>query len=35
MAKLGLKAKQRKAYKVTTKRKHDDAVADNYPKSEL
>jgi putative transposase len=29
MAKLGLKAKQRKASEVTTKRKHDDAVADN------
>jgi putative transposase len=28
-AKLGLKAKQRRAYKATTKRKHDDAVADN------
>ena len=29
MAKLGLKVAQRVAYKVTTKRKHSDAVADN------
>ena len=29
MAKLGLKATQRQAYKVTTQRKHSDAVADN------
>lgn len=29
MEKLGLKVKQRIAYKVTTKRKHGDAVADN------
>lgn len=29
MKKLGLKVKQRIAYKVTTKRKHSDAVADN------
>ena len=29
MAKLGLKVTQRIAYKVTTKRKHSDAVADN------
>ena len=29
MRKLGLKATQRQAYKVTTKRKHSDAVAAN------
>ena len=29
MSKLGLKVTQRIAYKVTTKRKHSDAVADN------
>ena len=29
MKRLGLKVKQRVAYKVTTKRKHSDAVADN------
>ena len=29
MKKLGLIVKQRKAYKVTTKKKHSDAVADN------
>ena len=29
MKKLGLVVKQRKAYKVTTKRKHSHAVADN------
>ena len=29
MAKLGLIVTQRVAYKVTTKRKHSDAVADN------
>jgi putative transposase len=29
MSSLELKAKQRQAYKVTTKRKHSDAVADN------
>lgn len=29
MTQLGLKAKQRQAYKVTTQRKHSDAVADN------
>lgn len=29
MAKLGLKVTQRIAYKVTTKRKHGDSVADN------
>ena len=29
MAKLGLKVTQRIAYKITTKRKHSDAVADN------
>lgn len=29
MKKLGLEVKQRVAYKVTTKRKHSDAVADN------
>lgn len=29
MSSLGLKAKQRQAYKATTKRKHSDAVADN------
>ncbi len=29
MAKLGLMVTQRVAYKVTTKRKHSDAVADN------
>ena len=29
MAKLGLKVTQRVAYKVTTKRKHSDSVADN------
>ncbi len=29
MAKLGLKVKQRIAYKVTTKRKHSDSVAEN------
>ena len=29
MRKLGLKVQQRVAYKVTTKRKHSDAVADN------
>lgn len=29
MKKLGLKVAQRQAYKVTTKRKHSDAVADN------
>jgi transposase InsO family protein len=29
MKKLRLKVKQRKAYKVTTKHKHSDAVADN------
>ena len=29
MAKLGLKVTQRLAYKVTTKRKHSDTVADN------
>ena len=29
MKSLGLKAMQRQAYKVTTKRKHSDTVADN------
>jgi putative transposase len=29
MKSLGLKAEQRQAYKVTTKRKHSDTVADN------
>ena len=29
MKKLGLVVKQRKSYKITTKRKHSDAVADN------
>ena len=29
MAKLGLKVTQRIAYKVTTKRKYSDSVADN------
>jgi putative transposase len=29
MRKLGLKVQQRVVYKVTTKRKHSDAVADN------
>ena len=29
MARLGLKVKQRVAYKATTKRKHSDSVADN------
>ncbi|TNC84336.1 MAG: hypothetical protein CSH37_11270 [Thalassolituus sp.] len=29
MKKLGLEATQRLAYKVTTKRKHSDRVADN------
>ena len=29
MAKLGLKVTQCVAYKVTTKRKHSDAIADN------
>ena len=29
MAKLGLKVTQRIAYKITTKRKHGDSVADN------
>lgn len=29
MRKLGLKVQQRVAYKVTTKRKHSDRVADN------
>ena len=29
MTQLGLKAKQRQPYKVTTQRKHSDAVADN------
>ena len=29
MAKLSLVVKQRVAYKVTTKRKHSDVVADN------
>jgi putative transposase len=31
MAKLGLIVTQQVAYKVTTKRKHSDAVADNLP----
>jgi putative transposase len=29
MVTLGLKVKQRIAYKITTQRKHNDAVADN------
>ncbi|MBD1578106.1 IS3 family transposase, partial [Vibrio sp. S11_S32] len=35
MRKLGLVVRQRRAYKITTKRKHSDSVADNILKQQF